>query len=517
MTTISTTKERDMRYSNSLTTSVQQHIGTVLARKIITANTRQQLGSTAREIRQYLTDPSSVSTPDFVIRRYIQTKHPQLLEEYKNLPDLTGTGRNVPWDSAVIRSLSLKLEKLSILQGAKFEAKEWRHYLTGKGCKKRTKAFMAAFTLQMGVEDTMDLLLSLGMESYCVRYPLDLICMFCQEHPGTYTWAEAQAMLDEFLEKKTESPGDVPAPVAGMTEQISLKLKRIFKSNLQSSNARSALLKYMTEHSAEFVSFKKSGKELFLPGYSLSRMELYMKMAEYLAVLYPHYTHRIPHKAGPQDARHWDEAPWNIQKKPVRDASGTISLTCLKKAMFEEALWSDIIWNEDKNASPFEQNMYLFCNNYERHVMAIDRLRKGGSSVAFFDRRDALLFTYFLISGYIQLLDSPDPDHGARIKKIQDMAFSDNDFDMAVDEVLAKAEQIFSDDNDATPLARFNSLCECFNMILAQLDYQNLYLPAQFDRFVLLSLLAEDPAELSTVVMSQSDWEFYYGDTDEPA
>lgn len=504
-----------MRYPNSLTTSVQEHIGTVLARKIISANTRQQLGSTAREIRRYLSDPATLSTPDFVIRRYLQVSHPELLAEYGQLPDLVAGGKNVPWDDAVIRSLARKLEKLSLRQGAKFEAKEWRGYLTGKGSKKRSKAFMAAFTLQMGVEDTMDLLLSLGMESYCVRYPLDLICMFCQEYPGAYTWAEAEAMLGEFLEKRRSPCDNAQAPTRDMTAQISMELKRIFEQNLQGSNARDALIRYMVDHSAEFVSFPKGGKELFLPGYSLNRMERYLRMAEYLAVLYPRYPVRLTQKDGEEENRSWDNNPWDIRRKPVADPKDGISLAALKKAMFSEGMWADIIWKRDSREDAFEQSMREFCDNYENHIMAVERLRKGGRNVAFFDRRDALVFTYFLISGYVRLCRSTEREDRDREQRLREMAFTDDPFDMALEEVLDKAEGLFADYDPEDCLASFNSLCECFNMILAQMDYQNLYLPAQFDRFVLLSLLAEDPTELSAVVMSQGDWEYYYGGTAE--
>lgn len=501
-----------MRYENSLTTSVENHIESKLAMNIIRANSRQAIGSTARDIRAYLSDPATVSSPDFVIRRYIQSHHPGLLKEYRDLPDLT-TSSNAPWDDSVIRSLSGKLAKLSSEQGAKIEAKEWRNYLTGKGVKKRPKAFMIAFTLQMGVEDTLDLLLALEMDPYSVRYPLDLICLFCQEVPGTYTWAEAEAMLDEFLARRPAVSGDVMAPSAGMTEQISTDLKQIFEKNLQGSNAREALLDYMVANASEFVSCKKGGKEYFLPGYSLRRMEMYQRLCEYLAVLYPSYHVRATQKDGEGENRDWDDNLWNARKETVTDENGTISLTDLTRAMFSDGLWSDIMWKKGDGEEAFERQMREFCNNHVQHMMAVERLRRGGKNVAFFDRRDALLMTYFLISGWVRLCSSEEEVHQETADLLRDMAFTDTEFDIAVEEVLDKAERILSPTYTGSAASRFQTLCECFNMILAQLGYQNLYLPAQFDRFVLLSLLAEDPAELSVAVMSQGDWEFYYGDT----
>lgn len=505
-----------MRYENSLTTSVENHIQNTLALNIIRANSRQQTGSTAREIREYLSNPATVSSPDFVIRRYIQSHHPALLEDYQGLADLT-TGTNAPWDESVIRSLAGKLAKLSTEQGAKIEAKEWRNYLTGKGITKRPKAFMVAFTLQMGVEDTLDLLLALDKDPYSVRYPLDLICLFCQEVPGTYTWAEAAAMLEEFLARRPAVSDDVQGPSAGMTEQISTDLKQIFDKNLQGSNARAALLDYMVAHAAEFVSCKKGGKEYFLPGYSLRRMDMYQRLCEYLAVLYPSYQVPATEKNCEGENRDWDTNLWNARREFVTDDNGVVSLTALARAMFSDGLWADVMWNKGQGEEAFERQMREFCANYGQHMAALERLRKGGRNVEFFERRDALLMTYFLISGWGNLCASDEDADRKTADLLRDMAFSDTDFDIAVEEVLDKAERILSPAYAGTAASRFQTLCECFNMILAQLGYQNLYLPAQFDRFVLLSLLAEDPAELSVAVMSQGDWDFYYGDADDQA
>ena len=181
-----------MRYSSSLTTSVQEYVADHLARRITEANSSQNIGSTALQIRQNLSDPANVSTPDFVIRRYIQARIPQLLEGKTGLADLVHGKKNLPWDSGTIRSLARVLEKESLAGGAKIEDKEWRGYLTGSSPRKREKAFMAAFTLGMSVEDTMDLLMAFDMEPYSVRNPLDLICLFCQSAQEPYSWAKTE-------------------------------------------------------------------------------------------------------------------------------------------------------------------------------------------------------------------------------------------------------------------------------------------------------------------------------------
>ena len=505
-----------MHYSNSLTTNLENNLGASLAREIIAANTHQQLGETTREIRRNLSDPAKASTPDFVIRRYIQARHSGMLAQFPDLPDLIGSGSNIPWSDEAVRALGKELARLSRKQGAQLTAAEWRNYLTGKGARQRSKVFMAAFTLQMSVEDTRRLLLAFGMENYSVRYPLDMICLFCQHIPGTYTWADAEAMLGEFLARRGESSVDAALSAAGTgssTGVMLADLEGIFSRDLQSANARAALVEYMVQNSGEFVSYKKNQKVHFIPGFSVSRLERYNRLTEYLTVLYPSYRVRSVHKDGEEDNRGWDDNPWTFETRPVRRDDGSISLGALVRAMFSRSLWSDVIWEQPEHENPFERDMREFITNYEKHMLAVERLRKGGSNIAFFERRDALLFIFFLISGYNTLSASRSPADRVRMDQLMELAGGDSELDLVIEEVLDKVEVIFASDDEEEARSRFDSLCECFNMILAELGYPNIYLPAQFDRFVLLALLANDPSEVSTVVMSQSDWDYYYGDT----
>ena len=173
--------------------------------------------------------------------------------------------------------------------------------------------------------------------------------------------------------------------------------------------------------------------------------------------------------------------------------------------------------------------MYELCNNYEQHLDAIERLRSGGNFVEFFERRDALLFIYFLINGYIKLKDSIEHNvqktysliyemlgiNSAKKAEtamdiINSMLCSGDDFDYAIAESLEKAEYVFQNsDDDSLISERFSSLLESFNLILTQLDYTNIYLPARFDRFVVLALLSATPDELTPLIMCQEELEYY--------
>lgn len=493
-----------MAYEHSLTTGVQAHIRSELAKMILQANTTSKIGNTAREIRNYLVDRETLSSPDFVIRRYIQGYHPGLLAQLGPVPDLIGGKRNVPWPREVTDALSESLEKLSREQGAAISAGEWRRYFGGSTANSREKVFRIAFSLKMDAEQTLELLLAFGMEPYSVRLPLDMICLFCQKIGGTYTWAQAKQMYDQFMARRTHQAGDSAVPSVHGTSQVLTDLNGLFERSLQGANAQEALIEYMVENSHEFISFRDKGKEVFLPGYSLGRSEQYLRLAAYLAVLYPDVITPKPRKD--KSLGKMDREVWNSTSKPVV-SDDAICLPALVRAMFNASGWLDLEWKENAARGSFEEKMRMFCGNYKQHIDKVNRLYAGGSNIAFFDRRDALLFIFFLVSGYMKQLEFDDPAAEELMEKLMDMTESGDPFDEAIGQALARVQAAYEDRDD--PLRHFRGLCRAFDLILAPMGHVKLYLPAQFDRFMLLALMSRDPEELASLVMSEAEWESY--------
>jgi len=221
---------------------------------------------------------------------------------------------------------------------------------------------------------------------------------------------------------------------------------------------------------------------------------------------------------------------------PIIIRHGTPALPTLVRAMLFNSEWKDIIWSDASGSvstNEFESCMRKLCQNYEQQMMKVERLRNGGNNVAFFRRQDALLFIYFFIIGYRKLLyrasDSatknlsrPKPNTDGKrnvefyptpienINLINNMCMSGDPFDDAISEVLCNIDYIFSDPDDTDAVAeRFDSLKDSFNLILAQMDYMNVYLPARFDRFVILSLLSASPSELTPLIMCQAELDYY--------
>lgn len=513
-----------MRYENSLTSNVHNYIAETLSKKIQAAQSGMELSKAARDIRSYLCDQSTLSTPDFVIRRFLQARQSAILPDNVDLPNLL-ENTNISWPVEVLNLLSTSLAKLSKDRGTKIEKKSWLAYLSGKQKpQNREMVFRIAFSIDMDVDTTIDLLLASDIEPYSVRYPLDLICLFCQRTPGKYSWGEALNMLDEFLNKATESVHTEVMPTLGMTRQITSDLDAIFAQSLPDADAKKTLVDYMVQHTNEFVNFGTSSKPKYLPGYSLSREEKFVRLLEYLAIFFPDYSWTEELTKGPGNT-----VFETIKYRP----DGTPALPSLVRAMFFNGEWKDIIWvneNGSSSSNEFEESMRKLCQNYEQQMMKVERLRNGGNNVAFFRRQDALLFIYFFIVGYRKLLQKVDnpaaknqsrpkpntdgkkfyPTPSENLNLVNSMCVSGDPFDDAISEVLSNIDYVFADPDDVDAIAdRFDSLRDSFNLILAQMDYANVYLPARFDRFVILSLLAVNPTELTPLIMCQSELDYY--------
>ena len=526
-----------MRYDNSLTSSVQYYIETSIAKKLAIQEKNWSLKDSAENFREFLCDPETVNTLDFVIRRYIQRKHPELLPGDANLADLT-QDTNLPWDPNTMQHLSDSLTALSKQQGAKIEKKEWLNYLSGtKSIRDRDKVFMVAFVLQMNVDETLDILLACGLEPYSARHPLDFICMFCQKRPGRYTWGQAEAMYNQFLKNRSHQSGYAAAPTAGMTQQFACDLEMIFGKDQGDDEAQEELLQYMLKYESEFPVFvkvvhraDKSGKrdfvckekEYFLPGYSMTRSAQYQRLAQYLVIVYPSY-YVTKYRKSKNDDSLIGTVPVKV---PLTD-DGLPQLPALTKGMLSGSslVTKDFFWDEsefdsgdeeyDANSYAFEQRMKKYWNNYLQHIMAVDRLLNNGNpdsdnspayqNYEYYKRTDALMFLYFLINGYQGLLG--ERNNATKLKALQELRTSGDEFDEAIDELLRKVEHISARLRQDQYKEKVKMLRTCFDLILTQMDYMKLYLPSVFDRIFYGMLLSNDPNNLLRMVICQGEYE----------
>ena len=505
----------------SLTNQVEAEIDQILTSCVDRARREWDMKATSANIQSNLSDPSSAIDLSFFLRRYIQDRYPQWLPSDIPYCDLR-QNKNIEWggdntdrNKQIVGAVSQKLAEQSSLKNTGISAERWGNYLSGTQVQKREVMFKIAFTLDMCVEDTIGLMLACGQETYSMRYPMDLICWYCQSSQQKYTWTQVKKMFKIFKENRIQNvqgSESATAPTIGMTEQIQEKALSILKGSLPPGDKDDALVNYMIANSREFVLFPvvRSGKRVddYLPGYSDEKMQNMMRIASYLRRMYPYYW------SSENDQKDTIVTPFagsdSFRRKVFveRDKDGYPVLTQLIDALFNLSGWGDIRWDSSENQNredrvaeyAFEQEKKTFFANYKmNYISKIQRLRDGEKNVAFFRRRDALLFIFFLLSGYTS--DKIDHmDHKEIHDSIKLIFESTDTLDVRIARALEKAEDAH-DEEDIQE--RFEMLRESFDLILTGLGYHEIYMPSVLDRLLLLALLGEDPNKMAALIMCQ--------------
>lgn len=493
--------------SGSLTSQVEEEIDHILNSYVAQARSEWDMRTTSSNIQTNLSDQSSAIDLSFYLRRYIQNHYKEWFPTGIPILDLYRT-KNVAWietnsekNKQLIYSVGENLANESKKKRTDIAARDWRRYLSGANITVRDVLFRIAFTLEMDVEDTIGLMLSCNQETYSYRDPLDVICWFCQSSHNKYTWDLVERMYEYFCNNRIENVhGTVSstATTVGMTEHIQSQADIIIQKYLAAPVESKAWMECMIAHSSEFILFpvfkNRSLTNVSLPGYSQDRLKKMLNITIYLRKMYPYY---------------WEKG----KKHPVEiGINGYPILTQLVRAMFNLSGWSKIDWEKSQNKGTdtkaaeyrFEQEQKVFCKNYiNNHISKIQRMCDGEENVAFFRRRDALLFIFFLLSGYV----SKKIDHAEREEihaRLQDLLRCEDAFNIRIRRALNKALDAHDEVLDIQD--RFEMLRDSFDLILSDrsgLGYHEMYMPSVLDRQLLLALLSEDPNKMATLIMCQ--------------
>ncbi len=121
----------------------------------------------AREIRHYLLDRQTISTPGFVLRRLLWLRHPDLIQKacqesgisFQDIPDLTQS-KNVPWPNPMIEKLAENLEQISrkMLNTVSLSYEELEQYVSGSKKMEPSRAFQIAYALDLNKENARKLI-----------------------------------------------------------------------------------------------------------------------------------------------------------------------------------------------------------------------------------------------------------------------------------------------------------------------------------------------------------------------
>lgn len=486
--------------SGGLTSQVKEEIDHLLKSYMAQASSEWDMSTTAGNIQENLSDRGSAIDLSFYLRRYIQGCYKEWFPEDIPFLDLYQT-KNVDWiadnpkqNEQLIDIVSKELSKISGERKTNIATRDWKRYLTGARITKREILFRIAFTFDMDVKETIGLMLACGQEPYSYRDPMDVICWFCQESHNKYKWDSVVRMLEEFRDKRIKNiqgTENATAPTEGMTKKFESQARAIIDDHLTAPVEEKVWIACMLENSQEFVQFPvvKNGKKTIdsLPGYSFDKMRKMMTLAIYLVKMYPYYW-EFDHKVSV-------EVDWE----------GYPILTELVTAIFTLSGWDRNGWKGKVKTDTDHEIAYdfiqIFCSNYrDNHISNVKRLREGKGDVEFFTRQDALLFTFFLLSGYlsekIELLE-----HDEICKNIEPLLSQNTPFDSTIERALNKAKT--AREKEADLKKRFRMLRTSFNLILKELGYHELYMPSMLDRLLLLALLNEDPNKMAGLIMCE--------------
>lgn len=554
-----------MPYSSSLTRAVQDTMNQSILKKIAQINQELFDLSNGDEsygaIRAFLSDPKTINTPSFVLRRYLQTKYPQLLTDAdghvlcpgQDYNDLTQSG-NIPWEkdgsSRIVDQVARALEQLCPPgQDTPAIARQaWKGYLTDKK-PQRSRILLVAMALQMDVDTTKEYFLACGENPYSARNPQELICYYCQHWPDAYRWADVQRLLTEFISSANESapsagdgtrrPSPAPGIRPGQTQQFNRRVEQLWQSTAPMGDRDKELLQFMNQNRDQFVpcTLNSKGKPVIQSSYSLTNRLSYMRLLQYLAVLYPEVQRDIlfaadsrqqkeeqgqqriqitqdtitSHQlygtgalkardpAQPADQMTTDDNTHPCGPQPITILdNGLPQFTDLLNAMYQAASWDFSAWHAeiqetggDAETLTFNLDDYLFCQNYNLTGLGILRDPRTSRTHTAVIRRDVLLLGYFFLR---QLYNATEDQREA----LTLLAGSGNLFSepgLDAHQLAELLNPLNSAVAQALELIHTAPWADAVHIILDKLlgcfDFLPLYAPSPFDRFVYLSLLDE--------------------------
>lgn len=510
------------------TTVLQRQVNDVWRRKIEQADAEMQLYKSGKEIRDYLNNHSTLSTAGFVIRRHLQNTRPELLEKIRQTTgceyaDLSNN-LNISWPEAFNQELAKELKQIAKKRGIHISATTWMSYIDDAPIKMyKDTPFKVSFALSMNVETTEELLMACGQDTYCFRNPNHFIYYYCQSRPTAFSWDHAQQLLSKYktgLENNTYTANDASG---GMTHVLQSDLKRLFRSSAPDETVDQELLLYMQTHQKEFS------------GLSLTARSDFLRMARYLAVLYPSYE-KVVRSKDPRTG----EVLETMEEYPVTILpDGTPKLSELVRALFSTGGWlpttigkyaapdtekgirtaSSIKRREananieyrraeinEENDRPFMNSVQYFVDSYAHHLDAIDRVYRRPANPGNVERRDIILFTYFFIRRYPELLMDEEA-YGKELDELTSLVYEDQRIDPVMDYLMDELYTITAGEMEEEAEGSYDEganthdYIELFNEVLTRFGMKGMYMPNPWDRFITMSLFAEDPDFFTEAVL----------------
>lgn len=453
----------------NLTMAVQQSLDSYWATRLDEIENEIER---ADNIVEYLNNLQYVNSPAYILKRYIL-----LSDEFEVEDTIWDVGNELK-----VAELCKMLEILSKQAKTEIEAKVWKDIFTGKVKIQRKTAYKIAYLLKMDETTFLRLLYSIDEQTINYRNPEEFIHYFCICKNRIYTWELANKLVEKYFElqreidHRTEKKYEV-----GYTTVLSGKLTDFINANIPETDVEDELLKYMLQNAEWFH------------GYSMKRAGMLLHMCKYLYKKYPDYSHLRPKSDNPNAVEY-------IQNAIKIDGNGVPKLSHLCNAMFE----GGFTLRKGEKGDVFQTQIQHFCNRYYNHINAIYNNIIGQNKECNFQavtRRDVILLSFLFFISFttdgdnVQAEELPKyKGENERIRRIfenEEIKSLDNvlkDIQEDVDFVswAENTESFWAEDKRVMFTDFMNEILECF-------DFDPIYVPNPFDRFILLCLMDAEP------------------------
>lgn len=428
---------------------------------------------------RFLSDERTLASCGALLRRCVWETRPAIVAAC-GLP----ADKNAPWTEAAVEKAAGLLQKETDRKPISIKRGAWMDYLTDRVQPRRDMIFKIAYVLNLSKEDLEKLLLVCGYETFNCRDPWDLILLNGFTSRPRVSWMEMEARYACYCaSEKAALPAAGSDTAAGQTIQLRALADRSLESGLTGDQLLVQLEKYRAR----------------LTGCSLCRRADFLRFIEYVAALYPELVRQ-------EKVRKAEGLPEDMTTPfmtSVYGDDGQLILRRLVGALFDENGWTPTPGEEETSAEDavlsVQKSLRTLRDGYYCHLNGIERALRHPAHAEAVERQDILLLSYFMFAkiSCCLTLDGAVPDellalcHPAPGKAA-------SGFDCMMRTLLDDSLPL----EDCDARERADRIERMLNRLLGYFDFYPLYHRNVLDRFLYLSLLAEDPMQITARVLN---------------
>lgn len=462
--------------------------------------------STPEKIFEFLNERETLCTPGYLLRRQIQMKFSELLNEaaenakVKDFADLTKFG-NVAWDSNLVEELAELLQKKDFAGCGKDFLKvsktNWQDYLNDDVHCNRATAIKLIFALEMDDATATKFLLSNDNELLSLRNPFDYACKACLECHLSY--ADAVEIFNSFDAKYGNSKTNATITIAPSDEFTqSIKSETITKTDIDKitpDEVKKILLRIMKSYKDSFTpkvekknqsDKKEQGVEPeteYAAGYShqnIKRLRIFLK---YLTLIYKPTINVVKDGATINKAIKIDDE--GVPKTQEHLVSFIIGNQQVDLPTYKELnLPARGELKRSYDNIPFNKNILIPLNSLSKSIRSILRAIKFPQNAQAADRTTVFLLIYFFITEwYLAKPEMKDKIYATLNNDIINVTpeTTEENFLYNLEDFIYSLEE--SEGN-------IQRLIDIINIMLRVFEFNDFCAPFVLDRFILICLLS---------------------------